>query len=132
MEFNEFVMACGQALIFYAVYKLTRFILGFFELARDVNETGDNIKKYLNSIIHPVVSEKHGDVIYFFEEGTDKFIAQGRNDDEIVAALKARWGNHIFIIGQKHYMAGPEFKMQEITDPDEVGKLLADRVINRV
>ena len=83
-------MACGQALIFYAVYKLTRFILGFFEIVKDINETGDNVKKYLSSIIHAVKSEKHGDVIYFFEEETNKFIAQGRNDDELIAALKAR------------------------------------------
>jgi len=131
MEFNEFVMACGQALIFYAVYKLTRFILGFFEIVKDINETGDNVKKYLSSIIHAVKSEKHGDVIYFFEEETNKFIAQGRNDDELIAALKARWRDHIFIVGERHYMAGPDFKMQEIKDPDEIGKMLAEKVINK-
>ena len=131
MEFNEFVMACGQALIFYAVYKLTRFILGFFESVKDINETGDNVKKYLSSIIHAVKSEKHGDVIYFFEEKTNKFIAQGRNDDELIAALKARWRDHIFIVGERHYMAGPDFKMQEIKDPDEIGKMLAEKVINK-
>jgi hypothetical protein len=131
MEFNEFVMACGQALIFYAVYKLTRFILGFFEIVKDINETGDNVKKYLSSIIHAVKSEKHGDVIYFFEEKTNKFIAQGRNDDELIAALKARWRDHIFIVGERHYMAGPDFKMQEIKDPDEIGKMLAEKVINK-
>jgi len=131
MEFNEFVTACGQALIFYAVYKLTRFILGFFEVMKDVNETGDNVKKYLSSIIHAVKSEKHGDVIYFFEEETNKFIAQGRNDDELIAALKARWRDHIFIVGERHYMAGPDFKMQEIKDPDEIGKMLAEKVIDK-
>ena len=131
MEFNEFVMACGQALIFYAVYKLTRFILGFFEIVKDINETGDNVKKYLSSIIHAVKSEKHGDVIYFFEEETNKFIAQGRNDDELIAALKARWRDHIFIVGERHYMAGPDFKIQEIKDPDEIGKMLAEKVINK-
>ena len=131
MEFNEFVMAGGQALIFYAVYKLTRFILGFFEIVKDINETGDNVKKYLSSIIHAVKSEKHGDVIYFFEEKTNKFIAQGRNDDELIAALKARWRDHIFIVGERHYMAGPDFKMQEIKDPDEIGKMLAEKVINK-
>jgi len=131
MEFNEFVTACGQALIFYAVYKLTRFILGFFEVMKDVNETGDNVKKYLSSIIHAVKSEKHGDVIYFFEEETNKFIAQGRNDDELIAALKARWRDHIFIVGERYYMAGPDFKMQEIKDPDEIGKMLAEKVIDK-
>ena len=116
---------------FYAVYKLTRFILGFFEIVKDINETGDNVKKYLSSIIHAVKSEKHGDVIYFFEEETNKFIAQGRNDDELIAALKARWRDHIFIVGERHYMAGPDFKMQEIKDPDEIGKMLAEKVINK-
>ena len=131
MEFNEFVTACGQALIFYAAYKLTRFILEFFDFAQDVSETGEQVKKYLSSIIHAVKSEKHGDVIYFFEEETNKFIAQGRNDDELIAALKARWRDHIFIVGERHYMAGPDFKMQEIKDPDEIGKMLAEKVINK-
>ena len=132
MEFSELVEACGQALIIYFCFELVVWLLGFNRFLNDLSETNDNVKKYLSSIIHPVISEKHGDTIYFFEEGTDKFIAQGRNDAEIIAALKARWRDHIFIIGQKHYMAGPDFKMQEIKDPDEVGKLLADRVIDRV
>jgi len=130
MEFNEFVTACGQALIFYAVYKLTRFILGFFEFAQDVSETGEQVKKYLSSIIHSVKSEKHGDVIYFFDENTDVFITQGRNDEELVEGLKARWRDHIFLVSEKYYMAGPDFKMREIKDPDEIGKMLAEKVIN--
>jgi len=131
MEFNEFVMACGQALIFYAGYKLTRFILGFFDFAQDVSETGKQVKKYLTSIIHSVKSEKHGDVIYFFDENTNVFITQGRNDEELVEGLKARWQDHIFLVSEKYYMAGPDFKMQEIKDPDEIGKMLAEKVINK-
>jgi hypothetical protein len=129
MEFNEFVMACGQALIFYAAYKLTRFILGFFDFAQDVSETGEQVKKYLSSIIHAVKSEKHGDIIYFFDEETNTFIAQGRNDAEIIEGLKARWGDHIFIIGERHVMAGPDFEMTEITDPEDIGRMLAEKVI---
>jgi len=131
MEFNEFVTACGQALIFYAAYKLTRFILEFFDFAQDVSETGEQVKKYLSSIIHAVKSEKHGDVIYFFDENTDVFITQGRNDEELVEGLKARWRDHIFLVSEKYYMAGPDFKMREIKDPDEIGKMLAEKVINK-
>jgi len=131
MEFNEFVTACGQALIFYAVYKLTRFILGFFEFAQDVSETGEQVKKYLSSIIHPVKSEQHGDVIYFFDADTNTFLAQGRDDAELAEALRARWRDHIFIVGEKYVMSGPDFKMLEIEDPEYVGRMLADRVLNR-
>jgi len=131
MEFNELVEACGQALIIYFCVKLVMWLLGFNKFLDNMNETNTQIKKYLSSIIHPVKSEKHGDVIYFFDADDDTFIAQGRNDAELAESLKARWQDHIFIVGERYVMAGPDFKMLEIEDPEYVGRMLAERVINR-
>ena len=131
MEFNDLVEVCGQALLIYFCFKLGAWLFGFNKFLNQMNETNIQVKKYLASIIHPVKSERHGDTIYFFDEDNDTFIAQGRNDAELAEALKARWRDHIFIIGEKYVMAGPDFKMLEITDPEHVGKMLADRVINK-
>ena len=131
MEFNDLVEACGQALIIYFCVRLGMWLFGFNRFLNHMEETNTQVKKYLASIIHPVKSEQHGDVIYFFDEDDDTFIAQGRNDQELAEALKARWRDHIFIIGEKYVMAGPDFKMLEINDPEYVGKMLADRVINK-
>jgi|FreactcultuFSWF8_1027224.scaffolds.fasta_scaffold02445_3 predicted PhzF superfamily epimerase YddE/YHI9 len=131
MEFNDLVEVCGQALIIFFTFKLVTYLLGFNRFLNHISDTNDQIKQYLASIIHPVKSERHGDTIYFFDEDNDTFIAQGRNDAELAEALKARWKDHIFILGEKYVMAGPDFKMLEITDPEYVGKMLADRVINK-
>lgn len=131
MEFNELVEACGQALIIYFCIKLCTWIFGFSKFLNNMNETNAQVKNYLASIIHPVKSEKHGDTIYFFDQDDNTFLAQGRDDAELAAALKARWKDHIFILGEKYVMAGPDFKMTEITDPETVGKMLADKVINK-
>jgi hypothetical protein len=117
-----------QGLLVYFVVKL---ILNFMNFHSNMKETSKQIQDYLHSIVHPIKSEKHGDVIYFFDEETDAFIVQGRNDQEIRDALRARWEDHIFLVGQKYVMAGPEFKMVEITDPEDIGKMLAEKVINR-
>jgi len=131
MEFNELVEACGQALIIYFCVKLVMWLLGFNKFLDNMNETNTQIKKYLASIIHPVKSEQHGDVIYFFDADTNTFLAQGRDDAELAESLKARWQDHIFIVGERYVMAGPDFKMLEIEDPEYVGRMLAERVINR-
>jgi len=133
--YDELVVMCGQALIFYVVYKAILFFFKARSFAQDVHETNEGIRVYLESIMHSVKSEKHGDMIYFFDQDDDTFIAQGRNDAELAEAMRARWGNHVFILGDTtngHYvMAGPEFEMVKVTDPDQVGKILADKVLSK-
>ena len=129
--FDEAVVICGQALIIYFCFNLCIWILGFRRFLNDMHETNSQIKEYLSSIIHPVKSEQHGDTIYFFDADTNAFLAQGRDDAELAEALRARWQDHIFIVGERYVMAGPDFAMLEITDPEYVGRMLAERVINK-
>jgi len=129
--FDEAVIVCGQALIIFFTFKLVTYLLGFRRFLNDMHETNSQVKEYLSSIIHPVKSEQHGDIIYFYDGDDNTFIAQGRNDEELATVLKANWRDHIFIIGEKYVMAGPEFKMTEIKDPETIGKMLAERVINK-
>jgi predicted PhzF superfamily epimerase YddE/YHI9 len=131
MEFNDLVEVCGQALIIFFTFKLVTYLLGFNQFLNHISDTNDQIKQYLASIIHPVKSEQHGDTIYFFDADTNAFLAQGRDDAELSEALRARWQDHIFIVGERYVMAGPDFAMLEITDPEYVGRMLAERVINK-
>jgi hypothetical protein len=116
------------------IYVIVRVILALLSLNRfmDVmSERSQEIREHLGSIIHPVKSETHDGVMYWYDAEDDTFLAQGRDDAELAAALKARWIDHIFIIGDRYLMAGPDFDVIEITDPEEIGKMLADRIINK-
>jgi hypothetical protein len=124
------------ATLFYAlmIYIIVRVLLALFSLRQFldiVNERSQEIREHLSSIIHPVKSETHDGVMYWYDAEDNTFLVQGRDDAELAAALKARWIDHIFIIGDKYLMAGPNFDMIEIKDPEEIGKLLADQIINK-
>ena len=124
------------ATLFYAlmIYIIVRVLLALFSLNRFIDvmsERSQEIREHLSSIIHPVKSETHDGVMYWYDAEDNTFLVQGRDDAELAAALKARWIDHIFIIGDRYLMSGPDFAMIEITDPEEIGKMLADRIINK-
>ena len=124
------------ATLFYAlmIYIIVRVILALLSLNRFIDimsERSQEIREHLSSIIHPVKSETHNGVMYWYDAEDDTFLVQGRDDAELAAALKARWIDHIFIIGDRYLMAGPDFDMIEIGDPEEIGKMLADRIIDK-
>ena len=124
------------ATLFYAlmIYIIVRVILALLSLNRFIDimsERSQEIREHLSSIIHPVKSETHNGVMYWYDAEDDTFLVQGRDDAELAAALKARWIDHIFIIGDRYLMAGPDFEMIEIKDPEEIGKMLADRIIDK-
>ena len=124
------------SILFYAlmIYISVRVVLALFSLNRFIDamsERSQEIREHLSSIIHPVKSETHDGVMYWYDAEDDTFLVQGRDDAELAAALKARWIDHIFIIGDRYLMAGPDFDMIEIKDPEEIGKMLADRIINK-
>jgi len=124
------------ATLFYAlmIYISVRVLLALFSLNRFIDtmsERSHEIREHLSSIIHPVKSETHDGVMYWYDAEDNTFLVQGRDDAELAAALKARWIDHIFIIGDKYLMAGPDFDMIEITDPEQIGKMLADQIINK-
>ena len=76
-------------LIALLAYSITHFILGFWSayksLETEVNET---VKKQLSEKIHVVKEEQHGDHTYWFDLETDKFLAQGPTNADIIEILK--------------------------------------------
>ena len=62
------------------------------------NERRSAVILYLNSIMHSVIIEKHFDTEYWFDEHDHKFLAQGKNFEEISEILKSRFPGHIFLL----------------------------------
>ena len=127
----EIVSIVFEALL---IYFIVQFVMALFNVRRYLNvieERSQEIREHLGTLIHPVKSETHNGVMYWYDAEDDTFLAQGRDDAELAAALKARWIDHIFIIGDRYLMAGPDFAVIEITDPEEIGKMLADRMIKK-
>jgi len=56
----------------------------------------DQLVKRLDEIVHRVKVEKHNDVYYWFDQDNNKFLGQGKSDEEIITVLKSRYPDHIF------------------------------------
>lgn len=54
--------------------------------------------KEISELIHQVKVEKIGDVEYWFDSESDQFLGQGKTVDEIIAHVKSRFPDHIFLI----------------------------------
>jgi len=128
--FDLFSFAC-DVLIIYCVIKMIQALFSLKGTMEEIESRSQEIREHLTSIIHPVKSEMHNGIMYWFDAEDDTFLVQGRDDTELAAALKARWIDHIFILGDRYVLTGPDFAMVEIKDPDEVGRMLADKIINK-
>ena len=118
-------------LIIYCVVKSIGALLSINRNLEEYRERSQEIRDRLESIIHPVKSETHNGIMYWFDAEDDTFLAQGRDDTELVEHLKQRWMDHVFIIADKFVMAGPDFTMMEIKDPNEIGEMLANQMIKK-
>jgi hypothetical protein len=100
-------------------YLLGRFLLSiadrYFQEKLELHEA---LVKKISDVVHPVKVEKHGDITYWFDADTDRFIAQGYTQEEIVEVLKKRWTKHIFIISPNEMMIGPNFDVTPFTERD--------------
>jgi hypothetical protein len=72
----------------------------------------------LEQLVHVVKQEIINDIIYWFDNDDDTFLAQGRDHDEIVAVLEQRFPQHIFVINETQMIMGPKFN--EILKFDEL------------
>jgi len=107
----------GTFLIWFAcTWLLVNIVEGYFEgYASHRREIEREVHKVLNEMIHQVKIEHHGDMIYWFDKDDDQFIVQGKNTEEIVAVLKDRFKDHIFVLDDKYLMVGPEFEMVDMS-----------------
>lgn len=85
------------------IWVVLKVVQGYLEakneqLKKDLEELEKKVKK----AIIKVNIEKHGDVFYLFEKDTDKFIAQGKDADEIKIVLEKYYPNKTVFADKKH------------------------------
>jgi hypothetical protein len=128
-----FSLICWGLMWYYIVKALSALweIRSIYQEAKDIEAS---IHERLEKIMHNVKSEKHADVHYWFDGETDRFLAQGKNLEEIRVHLKQRFSEDIFMVNDKLLLVGPEFEPLDISDktPNDVGKYIADNVIPKM
>lgn len=113
-EFNFFTLIL-QIIFYYLLFNfIAGFLAGYFK-NRNEEVEGQIREKiaHLNEIIHIVETEQHGEITYWFDAGDNEFLGQGKTYDEIVAHVKSRFPDHVFILKQQeqNYQIGaPEWK----------------------
>jgi len=71
------------------IWQVICLYLTYRELDQVVEQRiGEEIKR----IFIPCTVEQHGDVLYLFREDNQEFVVQGRTREEIISALRARFG----------------------------------------
>ena len=68
------------------------------QLIKELTDLQEKVKR----AIIKVNVEKHGDVFYLFEKETDRFIAQGKDADEIRIILEKHYPNKTVFADKEH------------------------------
>lgn len=120
-----------DVLIWYFIIKGLLSLYEGYQVIKDAKDMHDSIADELDSLIHNVKPEQHGEVLYWFDEETDKFLAQGKDITEIRGHLKERFKQDVFMISDKVLMAGPDFEPMDISklSPEDVAKHIAETVV---
>ena len=78
---------------------IANLVIGIREgLATVKIEARREVVKYLDEIVHRVREERHGDVIYWFDQDDNEFLAQGRTQQELIDVVKSRFPDHVFYL----------------------------------
>lgn len=120
-----------ECLMWYFIIKGVIALYDGYHMIKDAKAMHEGIADELDALIHNVKPEQHGEVLYWFDEETDKFLAQGKDIAEIRSHLKERFKRDVFMIGDKVLMAGPDFEPMDISKqtPEEVAKYIAETVV---
>lgn len=120
-----------NVLMWYLFFKGVIALYEGYHVIKDAKQMHTEIADELDSLIHNVKPEQHGELLYWFDEDTDKFLAQGKDISEIRNHLKERFKRDVFMIGDKILMTGPEFEPMDISKqtPEEVAKYIAETVV---
>jgi hypothetical protein len=94
---------------------LANIILGIIDAFREVDvELTDKIRKRLDEIVHRVKIEQDGDVYYWYDQDNRKFLAQGRNTEEIIDILKERFPQHIFYFEESNHLISAKHNWEPV------------------
>jgi hypothetical protein len=92
-----------------AFFMIIKFCISVYHQA-DEAEYEARFKSYIAKVLHIVKQEQYENMYYWFDADNDKFLAQGKTWEEIVAALKDGFADHIFVLNDTHMIMGPDFE----------------------
>jgi hypothetical protein len=111
IEFIEFMLM--GAFWYWVIQLVSQFLLSRHNEKRvQVKE----IVKEMSNLVHNIHEETHNDIKYWYDREDNLFLAQGRDYNEIVNVLKKRFPNHLFLLNENQLLAGPDFKVIEISE----------------
>jgi hypothetical protein len=130
-EMIGFVLFIAEAAAWYFAFKTAVAFWEAYGVWKEAKVLEEDLHDKLTKLVHNVKPEKHADVLYWFDDETDKFLAQGKTIDDIRAHLKERYKQDVFLVDGKMLLAGPDFAPMDISDktPSEVGKYIADTLL---
>lgn len=81
-----------------------------FLKSRSQREDEVAMQKFMETRLHRIQAELIENSYVWTDVDTGQFIAQGQSDSEIRDVLKSVWANHVFVVGPKHMIMGPDFE----------------------
>ena len=75
-------------------------------------------REYVEQMVHVVREDRIGDMRYWYDRDSEKFLAQGKDHEEIVNVLKMRFPEGIFVIDDNQMIMGPDYN--EVIQFDEL------------
>jgi hypothetical protein len=105
-----------------STYIIVQIVIGVQNsLKKSTNLLHQKLFKQLDEIVHRVRVEKDRDTYYWYDLDNNKFLAQGRSDEEIVVNLKTRFPTHMFFLPTNHLICAntnwqPKIIKQQLTD----------------
>jgi hypothetical protein len=89
--------------------------IGISDALRETNvELRQELTKRLDEIIHRVREEQVDDTIYWYDQDNGKFLAQGHNQEEIIAVIRTRFPDHIFYLENNQIIAQPHWQPRDL------------------
>ena len=84
------------AVIVWIVSQVVLGVMDAFAIVK-LQEQVDVIKR-LQELIHQVKIEKRDDMEYWYDADSEAFLGQGASKEEVIAVLKSRFPEHIFLL----------------------------------
>jgi hypothetical protein len=130
----NFLSFITEIVMWYLVFKTVAAFWEAYCIYKDAKEIEIDLHDKLTKLVHNVKPEKHEEVHYWFDEETDKFLAQGKDLTEIRTHLRERFTQDVFLVDGKILLAGPEFTPMDISNhsASEVGKYIADNLMHKM
>ena len=110
----EFILFCLEVFFWVFVIRLAiSFVLGVWEGTNNVRELERRaLYQKFDEIVHRVEVEKHGDIIYWFDEDDREFLGQGLTEQECIEHVKKRFPTHMFFFPDNRVIRAPNWTFE--------------------